>query len=68
MVEIAPHFAKIGERVPAEMFTIGSAGKIDNTSIVQTMQGFYMTDPISRASRTMAKCVSDIKGEEEAAA
>lgn len=67
MVEIAPHFAKIDVRNSAEMFRVGSAGKIENTPILRTIQNFYMTDPISRASSTMAKCVSDISTEEEAA-
>jgi len=67
MVEVAPHFAKIDERVNSEMFRVGGAGKIESTPILRMVKNFYMTDPISRASRTMAKCVSDINDEEEAA-
>jgi NADH-quinone oxidoreductase subunit G len=67
MVEVAPYFAKVDERVNAEMFRVGGAGKIESTAILSTLKNFYMTDPISRASRTMAKCVADINGDEEAA-
>ena len=28
---------------------------------VQNLEDFYMTDPISRASQTMAKCVAAVK-------
>ncbi|NDB69713.1 MAG: NADH-quinone oxidoreductase subunit G, partial [Methylocystaceae bacterium] len=67
MVEIAPHFAKIDERAQETIFRAGVAGKVEDTPIVRTVQNFYMSDPISRASRTMAKCVADINGKEEAA-
>lgn len=60
MVEIAPHFAKVDECVDTGGHIIGNAGKIENTPILSTLKNFYMTDPISRASRTMAKCVEDI--------
>ncbi len=63
MVEIAPNFAKIDECVKAEMFRVGGAGKIEATTIAATLKNFYMTDPISRASKTMAMCKEEVLGE-----
>jgi NADH-quinone oxidoreductase subunit G len=34
----------------------GKEGPLDNTPFVSPIRNFYMTDPISRASQTMAKC------------
>lgn len=62
MIEIAPHFAKVDECVDAEIHIVGSAGKIDGTPISSTLKNFYMTDPISRASKTMAQCVDEVSG------
>lgn len=68
MVEIAPHFAELDVVVEAEMFSVGEAGKINSAPITATFLDFYMSDPISRASKTMARCKSDILGEREEAA
>lgn len=67
MVEIAPHFAEVDACVKAEMFKVGTVSKVKAVKIASTFKNFYMTDPISRASKTMSKCVSDITGKEEAA-
>ena len=44
----------------------GSSGAIDAAPFSSPISNFYMTDPISRASETMAKCVDEIIGTTEA--
>ncbi|MEZ5690331.1 MAG: NADH-quinone oxidoreductase subunit NuoG [Rickettsiales bacterium] len=58
MEEIAPHFAKIGEIVPAPCSTlhISHSTHISSEPFAEFITNFYMTDPISRASKTMAEC------------
>ena len=58
MEQVAPHFAKVGEIVPAQPVsgyqkpkTLITSEPFDNFII-----NFYMTDPISRASKVMAEC------------
>ena len=34
----------------------GEAGEVSNQAFTSPVENFYMTDPISRASATMAKC------------
>jgi len=40
----------------AEWGLFGKEGAIDQAPMVSPIANFYMTDPISRASETMAKC------------
>ena len=35
---------------------IGLAGPLDNAPVVHSMTDFYLTNPIARASETMARC------------
>ena len=56
MIGIAPHMATIGSIVPAEWQEFGKLGKIQSTPLTSSMQHYYMTDPISRASKIMAEC------------
>jgi NADH-quinone oxidoreductase subunit G len=51
-----PSFARIDEVVPAEWATFGEAGPVDETPFHYPIADFYRTDPISRASPTMAEC------------
>lgn len=44
----------------------GASGVIDVAPFSSPIPNFYMTDPISRASETMAKCVDEIVGTMEA--
>ena len=39
-----------------EWGAFGEAGSIEDAAIAYPIQNFYMTDPVSRASATMAKC------------
>jgi NADH-quinone oxidoreductase subunit G len=63
MVAVAPHFAKIGEVVPAAWpAPIGHEDKfrIAERPFNQVVPNFYMTDPICRASKTMAECTQTL--------
>ncbi|NNG03278.1 MAG: NADH-quinone oxidoreductase subunit G [Inquilinus sp.] len=65
MAQVAPRLARIDEIEPAEWQAFGKAGKMDAAPFASPVEVFYMTDPISRASATMAKCISQIVGEGE---
>jgi NADH-quinone oxidoreductase subunit G len=51
-----PSFARIDEIVPARWDAFGAAGPVDPAAFTYPIDDFYRTDPISRASPTMAKC------------
>ncbi len=52
-------FAAYDKVVPAEWKTFGAAGAIAATPFDYPVKNYYMTDPISRASRTMAQCTEE---------
>ena len=63
VVADAPHFADHGEVVPhrgagaTNWSVVGSAAPLDPTvPLGSTMTDFYLTNPIARASATMAAC------------
>ena len=45
--------------LPAKWEKFGKKGRLLKTPIAETIENFYMTDAISRASRTMAKCTEE---------
>ena len=51
-----PSFAAIDTIEAAEWGDFGEEGAMDNARFVAPIANFYMTDPISRASKTMAEC------------
>jgi len=61
LVEANPVFLNVHETVPAawgefgEPYTPGDAPG-DGAALISPIENFYMTDPISRASATMARC------------
>ncbi|MFY9288536.1 MAG: NADH-quinone oxidoreductase subunit NuoG [Alphaproteobacteria bacterium] len=59
MIVAAPTLAAIGQIAKAEWKAFGKKGEVakDFTSLIDN---FYMTDPISRASVTMANCTKEI--------
>ena len=60
-----PVFLGIDTVEPAEWGAFGAAGAIGSDVFVSPVENFYMTDPISRASETMARCTEEIlKGRE----
>ncbi len=56
MAEAAPSLAAIDEITPAPWGNFGTGGATDPAPFAPAIANFYMTDPISRASETMAKC------------
>ncbi|MGK2286005.1 NADH-quinone oxidoreductase subunit NuoG [Pedomonas sp. V897] len=63
MAEIAPHLGQPGLQ-PAPWGEFGVAGGITATPVALPITNFYQTNPIARASQTMAACVSEILGEQ----
>jgi NADH-quinone oxidoreductase subunit G len=51
-----PELAELGGIVPAAWGSFGREGALDTTPFRSLIENYYMTDPISRASETMAKC------------
>ncbi|MGE3782845.1 MAG: molybdopterin-dependent oxidoreductase, partial [Alphaproteobacteria bacterium] len=66
MREAHPHLARVGEIVPAEWGKFGESGAADETAFVYPVADYYRTDPISRASPTMAECSEAFGGRPEA--
>jgi NADH-quinone oxidoreductase subunit G len=67
MMQVAhPAFLALDMVDAAEWSEFGKAGEIDGAPFESAIGNFYMTDPISRASETMAKCVDEILGAAEA--
>ncbi len=60
MAEVAPVFATVDVPGQAEWAPFGQAGKTESAPFVSVVENFYMTDPICRASETMALCVEQI--------
>jgi NADH-quinone oxidoreductase subunit G len=55
-----PVFAAVDEIVPAPWQDFGTAGAMTAAPFTDPIGNFYMTDPISRASVTMARCTEMI--------
>ncbi|MGC6534126.1 MAG: NADH-quinone oxidoreductase subunit NuoG [Parvibaculales bacterium] len=56
MFEQAPHFAKLDEVTPADAPQAAAAGQISGGAFDYAVGDFYFTNPIARASATMADC------------
>lgn len=57
-------FANIDEIIPASFVPFKSTIKVAKTPLQKVEMNYYMTDPISRASVTMARCAKmQLKGE-----
>lgn len=70
MAELSPTFTSLNVPTKAEWVDFGKAGNMKPEGFVSPVRNFYMTDPISRASVTMAKCteafVKDVAAEKVA--
>ncbi|MEQ8441842.1 MAG: NADH-quinone oxidoreductase subunit NuoG [Alphaproteobacteria bacterium] len=51
-----PHLARIDDAEAASWGDFGAAGDMNDAAFATPIENFYMTDPISRASETMAEC------------
>ncbi|MBF0246858.1 MAG: NADH-quinone oxidoreductase subunit G [Alphaproteobacteria bacterium] len=63
MAEINPVFATVDKVQAAEWADFGAAGELLGKPLKSHIRNYYMTDPISRASETMAACTAEILGE-----
>jgi NADH-quinone oxidoreductase subunit G len=57
LYQVAPRFQRLETVMPAAWGNFGKDGPVDSEPFVSPIDNFYMTDPISRSSETMAKCV-----------
>jgi NADH-quinone oxidoreductase subunit G len=65
MAEASPVFAAIGVVPDMDWGEFGASGTMESATFGLPVDNFYMTDPISRVSETMAKCsqiVTDLRG------
>ena len=62
MIAINPNFDNPDAVAPAPWGEFGAAGAMDAAPFASPIANFYMTDPISRASETMAACTRTLHG------
>jgi len=60
LVEVNPVFDTAGAIEPAAWGPFGNAGALDPAPFAYPIANYYMTDPISRASETMARRTAEI--------
>jgi NADH-quinone oxidoreductase subunit G len=58
LTALYPLFDSIDDIVPAPWQAFGQPGRLDTAPFKSPIENFYMTDPISRCSETMAKCTA----------
>ncbi len=58
MAESAPHFAEPDRIHRAPWGEFGASGAMDDAPFEGAVANYYMTDPITRTSETMAKCTA----------
>jgi NADH-quinone oxidoreductase subunit G len=58
LAAVNPAFANIDRVTPAAWGPFGTAGALSDAPLLSPISNFYQTDPISRASPTMAQCVA----------
>lgn len=59
LIETNSIFAAVDQTDPAPWGEFGAAGGIDAAPFAVAVENYYMTDPICRASLTMAQCTQD---------
>jgi len=65
MAGINAVFATQDQIQPAAWTEFGSMGTLMAKPLASIVRNYYMTDPISRASETMAACTAEILGDQE---
>ena len=63
MIEINPVFGSDDQATGGDWGAFGAKGSLNGESFISPISNFYMTDPISRASETMAQCVEALLGD-----
>ncbi|NVK18156.1 MAG: NADH-quinone oxidoreductase subunit G [Methylocystaceae bacterium] len=56
LAEVSPTFANPDDIQKASWDDFGVKGDLDATAITSPISNYYMTDPVSRVSKTMAEC------------
>ena len=56
LVAVNKVFAALDHQAPGAWGEFGAAGSVSDAPFASPIENFYMTDPISRASKTMADC------------
>jgi NADH-quinone oxidoreductase subunit G len=62
LLELAPNFSGVDKVTPAAWGAFGTAGNVSDAPFVSTVADFYLTNPIARASATMAECSAIARG------
>jgi NADH-quinone oxidoreductase subunit G len=65
MASIEPVFNGLNDVAATKWEDFGQIGEMDDAAFKSPIENFYMTDPISRASVTMAECTRAILGQAE---
>ncbi|MEE8535883.1 MAG: molybdopterin-dependent oxidoreductase, partial [Kiloniellales bacterium] len=60
LIQTNPVFAALDQLEPAPWGAFGADGALDSAPFAASIANFYMTDPISRASETMAQCTEEL--------
>jgi NADH-quinone oxidoreductase subunit G len=60
LIAANPLFAAVDQISAAKWEPFGAEGSIDGAPFVLAIDNYYMTDPISRASETMARCTEEL--------
>lgn len=68
LVVVNPVFGSIDTQAAGEWGAFGAEGAMGLAPFASAVENFYMTDPITRASETMAQCIDEILGQHKAAA
>ncbi len=63
MIEINPVFGSDDQATGGDWGAFGAKGSLNGESFISPISNFYMTDPISRTSETMAQCVEALLGD-----
>jgi len=58
LIAVNKSFAALDQQAPGAWGDFGKAGTTGDAPFVSPVANFYMTDPISRASKTMADCMA----------
>jgi NADH-quinone oxidoreductase subunit G len=58
LIAVNKSFAALDQQAPGAWGAFGMAGATGDAPFVSPVANFYMTDPISRASKTMADCMA----------
>ena len=67
LASVAPAFANLDAVTPAAWGAFGSDGPVEAQPFAYPIRDFYRTDPISRASPTMAACAEEAAARQAAA-